>query len=143
MSIYDVDTNELIEKTAEALKKIEAIKLPKWAIFVKTSAGKERPPERQDWWYMRAASMLRKVMIKGPIGISKLRSNYTVKGNVGHKPERVYKASGKVTRAIIQQLEKAELIKFVEKGVHNGRIITPKGKSLLDKISKGISKGTK
>src|SRR4030042_1852195 len=117
MSIYDVNTNELIEKTAEALKKIETIKLPKWAIFVKTSAGKERPPERQDWWYMRAASMLRTVMMKGPIGISKLRSNYQVKGNVGHKPERAYKASGKVTRVIIQQLEKAELIKFAEKGV--------------------------
>lgn len=140
MSIYDVDTNELIEKAAESLKKIETIKLPKWAVFVKTSAGKERPPERKDWWYIRAASTLRKVMIKGPIGVSKLRSNYKTKGNMGHKPERVFKASGKITRAILQQLEKAELIKFTEKGVHKGRMITPKGKSLLDKASKEIKK---
>lgn len=59
---------------------------------------------------------------------------------MGHKPERVYKASGKITRTILQQLEKAELIKFTEKGIHKGRIITPKGKSLLDKASKEIAK---
>ena len=140
MSIYDVDTNELIEKAAESLKKIETIKMPKWAVFVKTGPGKERLPDRKDWWYTRAASMLRRILIKGPIGVSKLRANYKSKGNMGHKPERVFKASGKITRTILQQLEKSELIKFTEKGVHKGRIITPKGKSLLDKACKELKK---
>lgn len=138
MSIYDIDTNELLEKAAEALKKVESVKIPKWAAFVKTGVGKERPPERQDWWYMRAASVLRKIYMKGPIGVSKLRSHYRSKKNRGHKPERVYKASGKITRTILQQLEKAELIKFAEKGVRKGRAITKKGKSFLDKICKEV-----
>lgn len=138
MSIYDVKTNELLEKAAEALKKVEAVKAPKWAVFIKTSPGKERPPERPDWWYIRTASILRKIYLKGPIGVSKLRSQYKAKRNRGHKPERVYKASGKVTRTILQQLEKAELIKFTEKGVHKGRMITKKGKSFLDKFCKEI-----
>lgn len=138
MSIYDVDTNELIEKAAEALKKVEAVKMPKWAVFVKTGTGKERPPARQDWWYTRAASVLRKIYIDGPIGVSKLRAKYKSKANMGHKPERVFKGSGKIIRTILQQLEKAELIKFAEKGLHKGRIITPKGKSFLDKACKGL-----
>ncbi|MBL7100443.1 MAG: 30S ribosomal protein S19e [Nanoarchaeota archaeon] len=136
MSIYDVETNELLEKAAEALKKVETIKMPKWAAFVKTGVGKERPPERTDWWHMRAASMLRKVYMKGPIGISKLRSNYRTKKNRGHQPEKVCRASGKITRTILQQLEKAGFVKFTEKDVHKGRMITPKGKSFLDKLCK-------
>jgi ribosomal protein S19E (S16A) len=35
---------------------------------------------------------------------------------------------------MLQQLEKDGLIKYDEKGVHKGRIITPKGKSFLDKM---------
>ncbi len=138
MSIYDVDTNELLEKVAEALQKVEQIKMPEWALFVKTSPGKERPPERMDWWYMRAASMLRKIFLKGPIGVSKLRAKYSAKKNRGHKPERIYKASGKITRTIIQQLESAGFIKFGEKGVHKGRIITPKGQSFIEKLCKEV-----
>lgn len=136
MSIYDVDTNELLEKAAEALKKVEAVKMPKWATFVKTGPGKERPPEKPDWWYIRTASILRKIYLKGPIGVSKLRSYYRSKKNRGYKPERVYKASGKITRTILQQLEKANFIKQTEKGIHKGRIITPKGKSFLNKLCK-------
>ena len=138
MTIYDVETNELLEKAAEELKKVETIKMPKWATFVKTSQGKERPPVNAYWWYNRAASMLRKVYLKGPIGVAKLRANYKHKKNRGHKPEKVCIASGKITRTILQQLEKSGFVKFAEKDVHKGRIITPKGKSFLDKLCKDI-----
>jgi len=33
-------------------------------------------------------------------------------------------------------MEKAGLVKAQEKGVHKGKIITPKGKSLMDKAAK-------
>jgi len=138
MSIYDVETNKLLEKAAEALKSVEAVKMPSWALFVKTGPGKERVPENNDWWYMRSASMLRKISLKGPIGVSKLRSVYSTKKNRGHKPERVCRASGKITRTILQQLEKAGFVKFAEKNVHKGRIITPKGTSFLDKLCKEV-----
>lgn len=139
MNVYDVNTNELIEKAAQELKKIEHIKAPEWAKFVKTGASKERPPVDKDWWYARSAAILRKIYIhNGPIGVSKLRTKYGGKKNMGHKPERSYKGSGKVIRTVLQQLEKAELIKFVEKNVRKGRIIAPKGKALLDKVAKAI-----
>lgn len=138
MSIFDVNTNELIEKAASELKNI--IKAPEWHIFVKTGAGRERPPEQKDWWYLRSAAVLRKVCLSGPIGTSKLRRKYGNKKNRGYKPERFYKGSGKITRTILQQLEQEQLVKKVDKGVHKGRIITAKGKSLLDKAAKQLTK---
>ncbi|MCX6711588.1 MAG: 30S ribosomal protein S19e [Candidatus Woesearchaeota archaeon] len=135
-SIYDVSAEKLIKKAAEELKK--DIKMPQWAKFVKTGAGKERPPIENDWWYMRAASILRKIYINGPIGVEKLRKKYSSKKNMGHKPERVYPGSGKIIRTILQDLEKSGYIKFAEKKVHKGRIITPKGKKFLDSLSKNL-----
>lgn len=140
MSIYDVNPNELIEKVAEELKNIEAIQPPEWAAFVKTGAHKERPPEDKEWWYKRAAAVLRSISILGPIGVSKLRTKYGGRKNRGVKPDKFKKGSGSVIRKVLQQLDKAELSKFVEKGVHKGRIVTPKGLSLLDKAANKISK---
>lgn len=133
-SIFDRKPQELIEKAAESLKK--EIAMPEWAKFVKTGRAKERPPVDTEWWYKRAASILRKVYRHGPIGTNKLRSKYGSKKNRGHKPEARYRGSGKIIRVILQQLEKQQLIKQEKKGVHKGRIITPKGKSFLDKIAK-------
>ncbi len=135
-TIYDVDTAEVIKNTAEALKKADNVKKPDWATFVKTGTGRERPPENEDWWYFRAAAVLRKIYMLGPVGVGKLRTKFGNKKNRGAKPEKFFKGSGKIIRFILQQLEKEGLVKQAEKGVHRGRIITPKGKSLMDKAVK-------
>ena len=138
--MYDVDANDLILKTAEELKKVPEIKPPAWAPFAKTGMNKERPPKDNDWWYMRTASVLRTVYRLVPVGVSKLRTKYGGKKNRGHKKEHFYKGSGNIIRKVLQQLEKAGFIKFAEKGAHKGRVITPKGRSFLDKIAVGIKK---
>jgi small subunit ribosomal protein S19e len=104
---------------------------------------KERPPLKEDWWYMRAASVLRKVSILGPVGVEKLRTKYGGKKNRGHKTEHRFKGSGNIVRKVLQQLEKAGLIKKGDKGVHKGRVITPKGISLIDKAAVRIYKQSK
>lgn len=139
-SVYDVDPGKLIEKLAEELKKIESIIAPEWARFAKTGTGKERSPVRKDWWHIRAASVMRKIYVSGPIGVSKLRKKYSSKKNRGHKPERVYSGSGNILRKILQQLEKAELLKHVEKGVHKGRVVTSKGEKLLNQVATSLIK---
>ena len=139
-TIYNADPSELIEKTSEELKKIEAIKPPVWAAFVKTGVHKERPPVKNDWWYMRAASILRKIYRLGPIGVSKLRVNYGGKKNRGYKTEHFYKGSGNILRKIMQQLEKEGFVKIDLKSKHKGRLITAKGKKFLDEIAGKISK---
>ena len=136
--MYDADAQELIEKAAEELKKIPEIKPPVWATFVKTGMHKERTPVDKDWWYLRTASLLRTVYRLGPIGVSKLRTKYGGKKNRGVKKEHFFKGSGNILRKSLQQLEKAGFVKFADKGIHKGRIITPKGKAFLDKIATRI-----
>ena len=136
--MYEVDPQELIAKTAEELKKISEIKPPAWAPFVKTGMHKERPPVDDNWWYSRTASILRAIYRLGPVGVSKLRRKYGGRKNRGVKKEHFYKGSGSIIRKSLQQLEKAGFVKFAGKDVHKGRIITPKGKSFLDKIATQI-----
>jgi small subunit ribosomal protein S19e len=135
-SIYDINPSELVAKAANELKKEKQVEIPEWAMTVKTGVGQERLPDSLDWWYMRSASVLRKIYVKGPIGVSKLRTYYGKKKNRGLKPEKFYKASGKIIRTILQQLETAGLVVQMEKGVHKGRVVTPKGVSFLDNLAR-------
>jgi len=138
--ILKVNPNALINITAEELKKQSLVQPPDWSKFVKTGHHKERLPDNTDWWYFRSAAVLRTVARLGPIGTEKLRVKYGGKKNRGHKPERTYKASGSILRKVLQQLETSGLVKQTEKGVHKGRILTPKGISLLDKIAVQLAK---
>lgn len=137
-TMYDAEAQELVEKAAEELKKVPEIQAPVWAPFVKTGMHKERAPVDKDWWYLRVASVLRTVYRLGPVGVSKLRTKYGGKKNRGVKKEHFYKGSGNILRKSLQQLEKAGFIKFADKGIHKGRVITPKGRAFLDKIATGI-----
>ena len=128
---YNTPVNELIDKAAGALKKVKEIKPPAWAGYVKTGVSKERPPVKKDWWYARAASILKKVSRLGPIGTSKLRTKYGSKKNRGVRPGKFYRGSGNIIRKILQQLETAGLVIKKDKGVHKGKVITAKGKELL------------
>ena len=139
-TIYDVPTNELIELVAKELRESGAVKAPAWAAIVKTGCHKERAPTRRDWWEVRAAAVLRKVSLMGPIGVSKLRTIYGGKKNMGSAPEQTRKGSGAIIRHILQQLDKAGLTRHTKVGVHSGRVATPKGKSMLDKAATKLAK---
>ena len=142
-TIFDVPTNDLIEGLAMQLKTMSGIQPPVWAPIVKTGQHKERPPAREDWWYVRCAAVLRAVRIKGPIGVEKLRTKYGGRKNRGHKPDRFRKGSGNILRKVLQQLEKEGLVIKDVKGNHKGRILTPKGNSLLNKIAVQIDKAAR
>ncbi|MFP4403188.1 MAG: 30S ribosomal protein S19e [Nanoarchaeota archaeon] len=136
--IFNSQKNELINLTSQELKKVDEIKPTSWAEYVKTGVNKERPPTQNDWWYIRSASILIKVLNLGPIGVSKLRVKYGGKKRRGYKPNEFRKASGNIIRKILQQLEKAELIKKDVKSGHKGKVITGKGVSLLNTVAKNI-----
>lgn len=141
--MFDVPINDLIEEVARDLQKIDQIKPPEWSTFAKTGVHKERPPKRQDWWFVRCAAILRSVRKLGPVGVQKLRTKYGGRKSRGHKPEHFFKGSGNVIRKALQQLEAAELIKKDDKSGRKGRVITPKGVSLIDKASVRLYKPRK
>jgi small subunit ribosomal protein S19e len=135
-TVYDIPADILIDKLKEYLKSnvVEMVP-PEWVEYVKTGSHVERVPQDPDWWYVRSSSLLRKLYIKGPIGVSHLRKEYGGRKRNGAKPAHFRRAGGNIIRKILQQLESAGLAEKKEK---EGRIISSKGRSLLDVMSTQI-----
>ena len=69
-TVFDVPAQKLISAAAEKLKALPEMRPPQWVGFVKTGAHAERAPDSPDFWYVRAASLLRQVYVNGPVGVS-------------------------------------------------------------------------
>ncbi len=130
----EVPPDRFNQRLAMYLKeKFPEIRPPEWAMYAKTGCYKDRPPLDEDWWYYRTASILRKLyMAKEPIGIETFRTIYGGRQRRGVAPPHFRKAGGSHIRKILQQLERAGLVKKV-KG--KGRVLTPAGRSILDHVA--------
>ncbi|PKG33960.1 30S ribosomal protein S19e [Methanoregula sp.] len=135
-TVYDVPADHIIRRVAEELKKRKEIVPPAWAAFAKTGVHKEMPPEDPDWWFTRAAAVLRRVYVDGPLGVERMRSFYGGKKNRGSRPNAFRKGSGSILRKSLQQLEAAGLI------LHDktGRRVSPEGMKFLDNLSQEVLK---
>lgn len=134
----DVDQKKFIEVCKEKLKNVESIKPPVWATFAKTGMSRQFPPQQGDWWYTRAASLLRRIYLDGPVGVERLKTYYGGRKNRGHKPERFKKSGGSNIRKILQQLEKAGFIERNKKPKKSGRIVSEVGKKFISDIVKEV-----
>ena len=113
-TVFDVPADLLIEKVAEEFKSNDKINSPAWSNFVKTGVHKERKPENGDWWYIRTASIIRRVYMDGPVGVMSLRTFYGGKKDRGVRPEVFRKGSGSIIRTALHQLEDAGYVEKVE-----------------------------
>lgn len=136
-TVYDVPPTELIGAVASKLKSEKAIEPPAWAPFVTTGIHREKPPVDPEWWHTRAAAVLRKVYVMGPIGTQRLRAEFGGSRDRGARPNRAKSGSGSVARECLQQLEKAGLVENV-KG--EGRRVSAKGRGLLDNTAHEVRK---
>ena len=139
VSVKDTGSSELVKKAAEELKK--SMKMPSWAAYIKTGISRERPPEQRDWWFLRSASVLRRIYVDGPVGVSRLRTYYGGRQRRGHKMAHFAKGSGKIIRVILQDLEKLGYVKKTPKtgkSVIVGRVITPEGQKFLSAVAKQV-----
>jgi len=135
---YDVPASKLIEKLAKYLKEnVDEVNPPPWANIAKTSVHVERQPQNPDWWYIRCASLLRKIYVHGPIGVEKLGANYGGRKDFGVEPEHVVKAGRAIIRKALQQLEAAGLIETLKP---RGRKVTHEGRKLLQELAEDIQK---
>jgi small subunit ribosomal protein S19e len=134
VNAHDVPSAKLISALAEQMKSVSAVQEPDWAKYVKTGSHAERPPSNSDWWFTRAASLLRKLYIHGPVGLTDLKRAYGGTKALHYFPKHHRDAGGSNIRKILKQLEQAELVSKTPKG----RVLTPKGRAMLDKASKDI-----
>ena len=135
---YDIPAPVLVERLARHLREeVDMIVPPAWASFAKTGSHTQRPPQNPEWWFTRCASLLRKIYVKGPIGIERLRSEYGGRIDKGVKPEHVRKGGGAIIRKALQQLQAAGLAEPLR---NRGRVVTSEGRRLLDKLSTELKK---
>ncbi len=135
VTVYDVDPDEFIKVLADRLKN-ENVKVPDWVKWVKTGPHRETGPVQDEWYYTRMASVFRKLYIKGPIGTSRLASDYGGKRDRGTKRYHAVKGSRNITRKCLQELDK---LGYTSVG-KEGRKLTPKGISYLEKLAEEIIK---
>ena len=134
-SVYEMPAGEYNTKLANILKNMPEFKQPEWTYFVKSGLSKQRPPSDPDFYYKRAASILRQAYTQRVIGVNRLKTRYGGRKKRGVRPEHFYKASGKMIRVILQQAEKAGLLeKSKEPGKRAGRKLTQAGIQLLEGI---------
>ena len=133
-TLYDVPAEDLIEAVAEKLE--DDLEEPEWITYAKTGVSRELPPEQENFWALRAASLLRKVAADGPIGVQRLRTAYgdSTQGTTRYRvrPNRKAEGSGSVIRTALQQLEDAG---YIESHEARGRTISGEGRALLDETA--------
>ncbi len=134
----DVPSDALLPRIAAALRERKAVEPPVWAQFVKTGVHKQQAPSQRDWWYLRSASVLRKIYLYGTVGIQRLSTEYGGKRDRGSAPYHARAGSRSILREILQQLEKAGL---VQRYKNVGRRVTAEGQRLLDQLSRETLKG--
>jgi small subunit ribosomal protein S19e len=135
-TLYDAPAEQLIEAVADRLADEDAVEEPDWLPFAKTGVDRELPPEQDDFWTRRAASLLRKVAIDGPVGVGSLQTEYgdAKQGSNRYRvrPRRQSEGSGSIVRTALQQLEAAG---YVDTAEGEGRVVTGEGQRLLDETA--------
>jgi len=138
ITAYDVPASRLIEKIAKYLKEnVDEVTPPPWAGIVKTGVHAQKQPQNPDWWYIRCASLLRKIYVHGPIGTERLKADYGGRKGFGVRPEHAIKSGGSIIRKALQQLEASGLIETYKP---RGRRVTREGRKLLQELAEELKK---
>ena len=128
----EIPASQLLPRLAAELRNSPSIKPPAWAAFARTGVHTERAPLQTDWWYLRTASVLRKLHTSGPSGVSLLAASYGGRRDKGSAPYHARKGSRAVAREVLQQLEQAGLVQQVRL---RGRMLSAQGQKLLAKVA--------
>ena len=66
ITIKDVDAHEFVKRYAVHLKKQGKISLPELVDLMKTSVSRELAPYDEDWYFIRCASLARRLYARAP-----------------------------------------------------------------------------
>lgn len=155
ITVKDVAPEAFIKAYAEHLKKTQRITPPENSHFIKTGRFKDMAPYSEDWFYVRAAALARKISLRPELGVGSLKHIFGGKLRNGNANSHHASASGKVIRYALQQLEKANvLMRYNDKrnrglthvpeakGVLLPRIVSPEGQKEINEIAKQVFRNT-
>jgi len=98
ITVRDVPPATFIEAYALHMKNSDRFEIPKWQDIVKLGVHKEQAPTSEDWYFIRAASIARKVYLKPGVGIGALRKWYGGQYRRGSRAKCFHKAAPGVRR---------------------------------------------
>ena len=133
--VRDVAPKAFIEAYAEHLKNSDKFELPVWADLVKTATQRELAPYGDDWYYIRAASIARKIYLHPGLGVGQLRKWYGSSNRNGVRHQHFRRANAGIIRSVLIQLENMKVTEPCEKG---GRRMTRVGQQDLDRIANAV-----
>lgn len=136
----DVRADRFVVELARYLKRTGKIEVPKYVDLVKTGVARELAPYNPDWFFVRAASLARRLYVRPGTGVGGFSKVYSKAYRRGSRPEHQSLASRSILRHALQQLEK---IGLVEKNPNGGRQITSQGRRDLDRIAAVVNQRVK
>ncbi|XP_020908044.1 40S ribosomal protein S19 [Exaiptasia diaphana] len=132
VTVKDVNSHAFVKALGAFLKRSGNLKVPDWVDLVKTGKHKELAPYDPDWYYIRAASVLRHVYLRGGVGVGALTKVYGGSKSRGTAPSHFERGSSSVARNVLKSLEQ---MKLIEKASGGGRVITSQGQRDMDRIA--------
>lgn len=114
-TVKDIAPAKFIAAYAAHLKKGGKVALPSWVDHVKTAPNKELAPLDNDWYYIRAAAIARRVYLVAGHGVGYYQRVFGSPRREGPTPVRQGSSSGSIIRHVFKNLEKMGLI---EKDAH-------------------------
>merc|ERR1712216_863816 len=121
ITVKDVDAHEFVKRYATHLKKQGKISLPELVDLMKTSVSRELAPYDEDWYFIRCASLARRLYVRQ-----------------GTLPGHFCRSSRGVIRGCLKQLQKIGVLEAMPEGKKGGRRLTKQGQQDCDRIAKEI-----
>jgi len=133
VTVKDVPAADFVGALAAHFKKSSKMELPKWADLVKTGVHKELAPYDEDWYYVRAASIARRVYLNGGLGVGALQRVYGGSYSKGTRKSHFQPAASGVIRHIMIQLQEIDIVS--KRKDKKGRWVTRNGQREMDTIA--------
>ena len=131
-TVRDVPAHKWVRAMAMQFKREGKIQVPTCSEIMKTSHGRERAPQCNDWYYMRCAAVLRHIYLRPGNGYGGMSKAFANKKNRGSKPERTIRAA---TGPIHWACKSLEGLKLIGKGKSHGRVVTREGRKRSDTVA--------